>query len=238
MSFLNPWIYRECEHKQIPPASIPTHLSPSFSQFGEDLIVESLLQSYFRQQQRAMSSIRYLEIGANHPIQTSNTYLFYAKHGARGILVEANPDLTARLKMVRIGDQVINLAVAPSAIKKLTLHIAAHPELSSALAEHIAFFGADGKIVKTIEIQAVSLDDLLETQMPSGCDFLSLDVEGLDLAILEDAKLTTVRPKFLMVEHSRDIIPKNDIGIIAALQQRNYRLVAESQINLIFSSGD
>ena len=55
-----------------------------------------------------MESLGYMEIGGNHPVQTSSTYLFYRYHGARGVICEANPRLAMELKINRPGDIVVN----------------------------------------------------------------------------------------------------------------------------------
>lgn len=234
MNIPNPWITAECVGRGIAQASIPTDLIPSFAQFQEDIVMESLLARLCRSEGRAMSSIRYLEVGANHPIQTSNSYLLYAKHGARGTLVEANPNLIPALQKFRAGDRVLNLAVAPRPRTELMLHLAACSELSSARPEHIAHFGDRGRIVQTITVPAIDLDTLLVEQFPDGCDFAAIDIEGLDLDVVRDAQLVLVQPRFLMIEHNRAILPGNDEDIIVAATSKGYRLVAESPINLIF----
>lgn len=57
----------------------------SFSQLGQDKIVESIFMAL------NISKITYLDVGANHPIECSNTALFY-RGGSSGYAVEANPN--------------------------------------------------------------------------------------------------------------------------------------------------
>ena len=63
----------------------------SFSQFGEDLIIESALNIIKEK------NITYLDIGANHPFLISNTYYFY-RNGSTGTLIEPDPTLYKDLK--------------------------------------------------------------------------------------------------------------------------------------------
>ena len=63
----------------------------SFSQFGEDLILENALNILKEK------NISYLDIGANHPYLISNSYYFYRK-GATGTLIEPDPLLYKNLK--------------------------------------------------------------------------------------------------------------------------------------------
>ena len=234
----NPWIELECRSRGIQEASLPTFLEPSFSQCQEDVVLEALLRSRLCRRGRPLSSLRYLEIGANHPIQTSNTYLFYARYGARGVLVEANARLLEALGKLRPGDTLVHLAVAPAGTGSVTLHLAEHSELSSVIAGHIGFFGAQGKIIGEVSVPCTTIDALLAEHFPAGCDLLTLDIEGLDLAVLESAKLDCHRPQLLMVEHGREFMPGNDERLIAALAVKHYGLVAESPINLIFADRD
>ena len=65
--------------KSVMPA-MKGHAHFSFSQFGEDVIITSMLRRY------GIESVTYLDIGANEPIMGSNTYGFYLR-GNRGVLV-------------------------------------------------------------------------------------------------------------------------------------------------------
>src|SRR3954453_21218777 len=77
---------------------------PSFSQQGEDLIVESIC-GFLK-----IENPTYLDIGAADPIVSSNTYLFYRK-GCRGVLVEPNPAFCRELRRVRPKDTVLNIGI-------------------------------------------------------------------------------------------------------------------------------
>ena len=54
---------------------------------------------------------RYVDIGAFHPIQYSNTYLLY-ENGWSGVCVEPNPDLADQFVIARPRDIIINRAIA------------------------------------------------------------------------------------------------------------------------------
>ena len=56
----------------------------SYSQLGEDLIIEFVFNGI------GINKINYLDIGAHHPIEINNTYLFYLK-GSYGVLIEPDP---------------------------------------------------------------------------------------------------------------------------------------------------
>jgi hypothetical protein len=76
----------------------------SYSQCGEDLIVAFIFNGL------KMSHWTYLDIGAHHPTDISNTYLFYRK-GHRGVCVEPDPTLCAEIRRVRAEDVCLNVGV-------------------------------------------------------------------------------------------------------------------------------
>ena len=52
----------------------------------------------------------YLDIGANHPIEINNTYLFYL-NDASGVLIEPDPYYINELKNTRPNDLVLNIGL-------------------------------------------------------------------------------------------------------------------------------
>src|SRR5882672_2105162 len=99
---LNQHIANECTRLGIPQNIVGTREPEFYSQAGEDLIVETLLAAVVTK--KPIRNMFYLEIGANHPIQASNTYLFYKHRGAQGVLFEADPELILTLEKARPKD--------------------------------------------------------------------------------------------------------------------------------------
>lgn len=83
--------------------------SQTFSQRGEDLAICSLLELL----EIPISEAAYLDLGANHPIASNNTYLLY-RHGARGVCVEPDQSLRSRYASVRPEDKFLGHAVHAS----------------------------------------------------------------------------------------------------------------------------
>ena len=73
----------------------------SYSQCGEDLLVALVLQLI-----RGSRPKKYLDIGANHPLNLSNTALLYAD-GVQGILIEPDPYFVNLLSNKRPRDKVL-----------------------------------------------------------------------------------------------------------------------------------
>src|SRR5438552_1880892 len=83
----------------------------TYSQNGEDLIIANIF--HILQKSRPT----YLDIGAHHPINISNTALLYAR-GSRGVNVEANPNLIDIFRELRPDDITLNLGVGPQRSKR------------------------------------------------------------------------------------------------------------------------
>ncbi|MGC9221520.1 MAG: FkbM family methyltransferase [Solirubrobacteraceae bacterium] len=231
----NPFIAHECATKQIAPAPIPTNVYETYGQCNEDLIVEALLRARLSQEQRQMNSVRYLEIGANHPVQTSATYLLYRLYGATGILVEANPKLVPTLRRVRPLDTVVGCAITATHDDAVVLHIHDSNELTSISRDHIAQFvsfgGVDG-ITETMTVQNLHINEFLGMYVQSPVDFFSVDIEGFDAQVL-DAMDTDFRPSIIQCEHEQRLGDFTEI-----MRRRRYLLAAVTDVNAIFVRAD
>ena len=89
-------------------ATIPvlkTLKSLSFSQYGEDVILAHFIPS---------NTGFYIDVGAYHPWQFSNTYKLYLS-GWRGITIEPNPDTTAAFERMRPRDIHLNCGISERA---------------------------------------------------------------------------------------------------------------------------
>jgi FkbM family methyltransferase len=229
----NPFIEYEIGRLGLRPAPIATTMRESYAQCNDDIIVEAFLRARLSMTGRSMSSVRYLEIGGNHPVQTSSTYLLYRAWGARGYIVEANAGLAERLRAVRPGDQVIQTAVSNKSDKTLSFHVHELDELSSLSPESIvdpSAVGMKGKIARVETVPNLHINDFFDAHIREPLDFMSIDIEGLDLPVLQ-ALAPAHRPAVLQVECM-------DSFLLAQLRQtlepRGYRLAAITDVNAIF----
>ncbi|NQV93126.1 hypothetical protein HQ403_01355 [Candidatus Kaiserbacteria bacterium] len=81
----------------------------SFSQFGEDVVIQSL----FRDKKNGI----YIDVGAYNPILYSNTHSLYLK-GWHGLSIDPNPSLKFLYKIFRRRDIFANFAVGDADIHK------------------------------------------------------------------------------------------------------------------------
>ena len=234
MQIENPWIAIRCNQANLQRNRLPTFLQEQYGQLGEDLILEAVLKTHFKSMGLKPQAIRYAEVGANHPIQTSNTYLFAAKWGGSGLLVEANPQLVDALRQARPRDEVLNLAVVPPGYPaSVAIKIAKNAELSSVNAQHIASFGAIGEVAGEVTMPTVTLDTLLNRYFQGGIHLLSVDIEGLDLEVIEKSALA-VRPTFIVTEPSSHFHATAEQDFARVMAAKGYVEIARTDYNLIF----
>lgn len=168
--------------------------SRSFAQEGEDMILRRLLDG--------RRNGFYVDVGAHHPKRFSNTYHFY-EQGWRGINVEPASDAIKRFKRLRPRD--INLALGVAEISgELTYYIFDDTALNT-FDENLKRDRekrTSYRVVATTEVPVERLETLLAQNLPLGqsIDFLSVDVEGLDLQVLRSNDWIAYRPGFVLVE--------------------------------------
>jgi FkbM family methyltransferase len=185
---------REAVRPTYPGAALPW-LQGSFAQCGEDLIVKNLFGIL------GVEHPSYLDIGAYHPFQLSNTALLHAT-GSSGINVEADPDAFAAFTTYRPRDVNLNVGVGAKP-GRATFYRMTAPALNTFSKETAeGTFAASGeryRIESTLSVEIRTVSQILADR--GSCpDFLSLDVEGLDLSILETMPAWPGRPLVICVE--------------------------------------
>lgn len=171
------------------------HATASFSQEGEDMI----LRRTFQGRKKGF----YVDVGAHAPRRFSNTYLFYRK-GWRGLNVDAMPGSMEAFERERPRDLNVEAAIATEE-GELTYFMFNEPALNT-LDEAVARERAVGeyRIVERRRVRTRPLRDVLREHLPPGqaIDFLSIDVEGLDLEVARSNDWGAYRPEVVLAETS------------------------------------
>ena len=213
-------------------AEIDKHSKTSFSQTGEDIILEWLLSML------GVSMPTYLDIGANHPIALSNTFRFYLA-GASGLLVEPNPVLCEQLAKYRPRDVRLNVAIGEESGSKADFYVMnfdALSTLSRESAENAYRSHTGAKIEKIIQVPVFTINDVLAQYFSKvRLDVLSLDAEGYDMQILTAMDFQQYRPRTIIVETIIDNKRKNT-ELINLILSKGYNIFADTYINTIFYS--
>ncbi len=166
----------------------------SYSQCGEDNIVGYIFNL------RGINNPTYLDIGANHPYYLNNTASFYEK-GIRGINVEANAELIKEFARLRSDDINLNFGISDKH-ENLDFYIMEDNTLSTFSKDEYEFMVISGKVLKEIKTVEVHTLDFILNKYSAGVfpDFLSIDAEGLDFAILKSIRFEKSSPKVICVE--------------------------------------
>jgi FkbM family methyltransferase len=172
----------------------------SYSQVGEDIIIENLLDRKFH---RKYNDLFYIDIGTCHPIEGNNTYLFY-KGGARGILVEPNPDIHDLIKKERPNDLLVKAGIAAETKNNADYYHMTARTLNSFCKETIDEYLSNGaynkqQIKKVSKINLISVPDLL-SKCKKCPDIVSIDTEGFDVDIIKSWDYLKFAPLVFCVE--------------------------------------
>ncbi len=167
----------------------------SWSQEGEDQILRRVFESD--------PSGFYVDVGAHHPMRFSNTYLFY-KRGWRGINVDAMPGSMAVFNRHRPRDINLEVGVGPIEGSK-PYYMFQEPALNGFSKELSEAREASTNPQKLLEVKCIKvlrLSTLLNAHLPRGqsISFLSVDVEGMDLEVLQSNDWTKYRPRVVLIE--------------------------------------
>jgi len=183
---------------------------------------------------------RYFDIGAHHPWYLNNTWLFY-RQGSHGVNIEPDPALHARLQRTRGRDVTLNVGIGPTA-GEMEFFVMSNRTLNtfSAIEAHKYVERHGERIIETRTIRLETFDRVVETAFDRTPDLVSLDVEGLDLAVLRSIDFSRHRPHVFCVE-TLSYAAGDDRGVkneeIHALMLANdYRLYADTYINSIYIS--
>lgn len=202
----------------------------SFSQCGEDIIVWSLLD------QLAIHRPAYVDVGAHDPMRLSNTALFHLL-GCRGINIEPDPRLFAKFPRARPSDINLNIGIARAA-GSLTFFRMADPALGTfSESEARRMESEEGiPIDGRIQLPVRPLGEIL-SEYSWRPDFISIDVESMDVEVLQSFDLARVRPAVICVEtisFSLSMAGKKNAPLQKLMADAGYLAYADTYINTIY----
>ena len=185
-------------------------------------LIEALLEV---QVVSAGDDFRFVQIGANDGVSFDWTYEFVTSRRLRGLVVEPLPDLFEAL--CRAYSSYPEVTPVNVAIHKTARDIDIYrvdPNLTSGLPEwakaiasvdrnHHKKSGIPSDVIRTERVKCITLPELLSTYQVSRIDYLQIDVEGYDGAILEMVDLDRLRPAIIRFEHNvrREVMHVDDL---------------------------
>lgn len=196
----------------------------SYSQCGEDMILDLIF--------RGKKTGTYVDVGANNPIIQSNTNYLYQK-GWSGINIDALPGSMKSFKKLRRRD--VNLEIPISDEDSTLKYYMFQPSFFNSFLEESAILFKE-KLIGSIELKTEKLSLVLDRHLNNKeIDFITVDVEGLDLQVLRSNDWTKYRPKVILMElFANDIesIKASEINIF--LNANRYSFYCNTPTNIFY----
>lgn len=179
-------VYLINEIKYIP------HAKESYSQFGQDDYVFTKL---FKNKTNGI----FVDVGGNHPVKCNNTYLL-EKNGWNGIAIEPQDELRKLWPQNRKA-QCLDYVIGPEGKEVTFIEGMGDEHGVSGIKGFNKVSTNNGKeIIK----KQRRLDEILIENNLTNVDYLSIDVEGYEMSVLESIDFNKINIKILGVE--------NDLG--------------------------
>jgi FkbM family methyltransferase len=213
---------------------VAKHLELSTSFFGEDILLARLLKT--------TSSGTYVDVGANHPIEGSNTYRLYAQ-GWTGLAIDPNPRFAALFRRHRPRDThiVAGVALAPAS---MTYHCFDPDVFNTLSSRQAALMVAQGRR-KTGEtkVPCLPLSDLIAEHLGDRpIDIMNVDCEGMDIEVMQSFDMAVNRPMVIVVEDwagfmsLRERTDQSEMDRF--LRSRGYSPISQAAWSAIFVAND
>lgn len=162
-----------------------------YSQFGQDIYV---FETLFNNKQTGF----FVDVGGNHPISCSNTYLLESK-GWTGIAIEPQQELRDLWKEYR-KTPCLNYVIGSE--NKTVSFIEGSPDQHGLAG--VEGFNKITSVSNKTEVEQIKLSDLLSQYNITNIDYLSVDVEGYEMNVLNGIDFNKLHIKVISIE--------NDIG--------------------------
>jgi FkbM family methyltransferase len=206
--------------------SLANDAKRSWSQHSEDeWLLEELVD--------LLATGFYVDVGANHPLQISNTYRLYAS-GMKAICIEPNSILGTLHRRFRPEDILLQAIIGErNGVQKffeLGYHGTSTPS-EEVLNDRLK---SGGKLIRTTLTPVLRLDQVLkDCAIPNRPNFalLSVDTEGWDELVLRSSDWDTYRPRIVLVEANDE---QAGSGIKDFMATVGYTMVRQFGVNLAF----
>lgn len=190
-----------------PPDHCDMNMTNKLCRDGKPAMFSQMQQDYYLWT-RHFSKLRrrgvYLDIAANLPVEISNTYFMDACLGWSGVCVEGNPQMLPDLFRER------SCAMIPACVSNkdgVTVRYALYKGLSGIISTNKNKFNRN---IPVIEQKCTTMKLALKKMEVKVVDYLSLDVEGHELQVLQGIDWNKVRVKVMTVEGNEE--KHNEIG--------------------------
>ena len=206
----------------------------AYSHWGVDLIITKLLNS--------KNKGIYIDVGCHHPFLNNHSYLLY-KSGWEGINIDIDYNSIDMFNFFRKSDVNIQTAVTDHK-GEVDLFFYHNRAAKNTISKE---FGSDAKEQK--KINSDTLNNIIENSKfkNSIIDFISIDVEGNEMKVLNGFNLKKYKPKLILLEfilpnkkefYEKDINEITNSEVYKFLIKNDYKLINWNHDDLLFMSLD
>ena len=202
----------------------------AYSHWGIDLIITKLLNS--------KNKGIYIDVGCHHPFLNNHSYLLY-KSGWEGINIDIDYNSIDMFNFFRKSDVNIQTAVTDHK-GEVDLFFYHNRAAKNTISKE---FGSDAKEQK--KINSDTLNNIIENSKfkNSKIDFVSIDVEGNEMNVLNGFNLKKYKPKLILLEfilpnkkefYEKDINEITNSKVYNFLIKNEYKLINWNHDDLLF----
>lgn len=155
-------------------------------------VEEWILKDFFKDRRGGV----FVDVGANHHEQGSNTYYLEHEMGWSGIAIEPQVKFAAGYQQHRPRTTFVPLFISDTSNQKATLYVT---EID-AVASYVRPFTEQWGEVTPTTTTTSTLDDVLDRVNVSRIDFLSMDIELAEPQALAGFSINRFKPSLITVE--------------------------------------
>jgi FkbM family methyltransferase len=209
-----------------------------YSQNNEQIIISD----FFSSKEISLSSISFLDIGANDGITLSNTH-FLALNNSKGICVEASPSvfpLLSNIYAVNNNISCINVAIGnTNGVLKFyesgeLLGKGDKSLVSTLKVEELKRWESLNIPFVEVPVNCITFDKLIEMSPIKKFDFVSIDIEGMELEILPQINFNELNTKLICIENNG----KDEDKFDSIIKPFGFELIHKNGENLIYAKSD
>jgi FkbM family methyltransferase len=183
------------------PASLLETETKLYSQFDEELII----RDFFQDRRNGF----FVDVGAWHARQSSTTYYLEKHLGWSGIAIDAQRTLAAEWARFRPRSLFFAYIVTDHSGGMETLYLSG--SVSSVEPTHRAELAEVGLLeehakstpARTVQVETITLNDLLDREGVEEIDFLSMDIEQSEPKALAGFDIKRFKPELVCIEAYR-----------------------------------
>lgn len=210
----------------------------SYSQGGEDAVLEGLLQRLEWVTNHRIRPLSYIEVGGFHPVIDSNLFHLYTERGWRGTIFEPQTTFNSAFAEKREGDYLVNMAVSsvPGDAKFIVF---SDGDSSNTINAEFAARKEQAQgtpIAITRVVECVTLKQAIaihQERFTEEIGVISIDAEGEDLAIIEAFDFSN-RPLFFLIEDEPKLAFTGQSPITRQMRAHDFVPVAATVMTTVY----